>query len=208
MLLRDHVTDQKPSHLPYHSAYGHQAWQNGDILEGFLPLSFMNLSSRGPKWCITAVPIAFKLSRMMSYLEGLIPIESHDPSITWFCIIPKQTKTVIYLLPQCLWPPNFVGWWLILRSFFPYDHMAKSRRLARSRGKLKTYLHYQNVYGHLTWQGVDIQWRAPTHNITGSFNHVFLWGRVTDSMLYLHLHHTNRHQTCQGGDFTVRELHS
>ena len=28
-----------------------------------------------------------------------------------------------------------------------------------------SYLHYHNVYGHQTWQGGDLPWGAPTHEI-------------------------------------------
>ena len=33
--------------------------------------------------CIARVPMATKLSSMMTYLDGLLPIKSHYVSITW-----------------------------------------------------------------------------------------------------------------------------
>ena len=43
----------------------------------------------------TTVPIATKLARMVTYLEGLLPIKSRDTLITWSCKITWQTKTII-----------------------------------------------------------------------------------------------------------------
>ena len=40
------------------------------------------------------------------------------------------------------------------------------------------YLYYYNTYDHETWQGGDIPWRAPTHKVTWSLNHVALQGDV------------------------------
>ena len=36
---------------------------------------------------ITRVPMATKLGRMMTSLDGLLPIMSHDPLIKWSCEI-------------------------------------------------------------------------------------------------------------------------
>ena len=35
-----------------------------------------------------------KLSRMVTYLEGLLPIELLNPLVMWFCKITWQTKTI------------------------------------------------------------------------------------------------------------------
>ena len=50
----------------------------------------------------TRVPMATKLGRMITYLDGLLPIKSHDPLITCSC-------KIISPIPQCLWPPNLAG---------------------------------------------------------------------------------------------------
>ena len=34
----------------------------------------------------------------------------HDLLITWSFEIMWQTKTIISLLPECLWPPDLAGW--------------------------------------------------------------------------------------------------
>ena len=31
----------------------------------------------------------------------------------------EKTKEILFSPPQCLWPPNLVGWWLTLRNSFP-----------------------------------------------------------------------------------------
>ena len=45
----------------------------------------------------TRVPMATKLGRMLAYLDGLLPIKSHDPLIKWSCEIPWQTKAILSL---------------------------------------------------------------------------------------------------------------
>ena len=52
------------------------------------------------------MPIATKLDRMVTYLDKLLSITLHDPSIAWSCEIPWQPKIVRSQLPQYLWPPN------------------------------------------------------------------------------------------------------
>ena len=46
------------------------------------------------------MPIATKLGRVVTYHEGLPPIKSHDPLITWSCKITWQTKFIITPLPK------------------------------------------------------------------------------------------------------------
>ena len=41
-------------------------------------------------------------TRMVTYLDGVLPIKSLDPLITWACKITQQTKTIIYPSTQCL----------------------------------------------------------------------------------------------------------
>ena len=35
----------------------------------------------------TTVPMTTKLDRMVAYLDGLLPIKSHDPLLAWSCEI-------------------------------------------------------------------------------------------------------------------------
>ena len=97
------------------------------------------------------------------------PFDYASSDIAW------QSKTIISPLQQCLWQPNFVGWWLILRGSYLCYSTLWSHGLARSRDKMKPfYLYYHNVYGHQTRQGCDLPWRTPTHKGTSSFDHVVL----------------------------------
>ena len=52
--------------------------------------------------------IATRLGRMMTYLERLMPITSHDDIIVWPWEIKGETKIIISPLPRCLLPPNLV----------------------------------------------------------------------------------------------------
>ena len=93
-----------------------------------------------------------KFGRMITYNKGLPPINLCDPFISWSCKIMWQIKTIISPLPQRLWLPKFVRWWLTLSNSHPYSLTTLySRGLARSRGKLNPlFLHYH--YSHQTCQ--------------------------------------------------------
>ena len=47
-----------------------------------------------------------KLGRTVAHFHGLLPIQSQDPLIVWFCNIMWQNKIVTSGLPQRSWPPN------------------------------------------------------------------------------------------------------
>ena len=44
-----------------------------------------------------------KCVKMMTYLEWIQPLKSHDHIITWSCKLMWQTKIITYLLTKCLW---------------------------------------------------------------------------------------------------------
>ena len=67
----------------------------------------------------TTVPMATKLDRMVTYLDGLLHIKLHDRLIRWSCDITWQSK-VVSPLPQCLWPPNLTRLGLTMRCFYPW----------------------------------------------------------------------------------------
>ena len=70
-----------------------------------------------------------KRGKMLSYLDELLPVKSHDPK-----------KSL---------PGNLASWWLAMMGFHPCYSSFWSCSLARSRDKLKPlYLHYNNIYGH------------------------------------------------------------
>ena len=86
----------------------------------------------------TRVTLTTKLGRMVSYLNGLLPIKSYEFLITWSCETTWKTKTIISIIPQCLWPPNLAGWWVTLTGYYLKSYSTLwSLGLARSRDKLK-----------------------------------------------------------------------
>ena len=54
--------------------------------------------------------MATKCGRTITYLEWLIPTNSHDHIITWSCKIMWQTKILIYPSTQCLWLSILAEW--------------------------------------------------------------------------------------------------
>ena len=101
--------------------------------------------------------MATKLDRIVTYLDGILPIKSHDSFITWSWEIMLQTKTTISPIPQCLWPPNLVGRWLTLsgshpQSYLNIDHLVLLNQVTN----WKHYIfHYCIAYDHQTWQSCD-----------------------------------------------------
>ena len=47
---------------------------------------------------------------MVTYLEGLPPIDSHDPLNMWSCEVTWQVKYIISQLAENPWIPNW-AWW-------------------------------------------------------------------------------------------------
>lgn len=50
------------------------------------------------------MPMATKLGRDVTYHGNHPPIKSHDHLILRSCKTTGVTKTIIFPLPQCLWP--------------------------------------------------------------------------------------------------------
>ena len=68
------------------------------------------------------MPMVTKLDRVVTYLEGVLLIKSHDSFnqvVLWDHI--KNIKNVIPPLLQCLWSPNEAEWFYTMRSFFPQN---------------------------------------------------------------------------------------
>ena len=101
-----------------------------------------------------------------------LPIKSNDPLNKKSCEIMWQTKTIISSLPQCPWPPNLGGWWLTFRSSYPSCYSTLwSCSLARLCNRLRLlYLHYHNVHGSKTWQGVWLTMRG-----SHPWSYIALW---------------------------------
>ena len=75
--------------------------------------------------------MATKLGRIVTYLDKLLLIKSHDLLVTWSfeishihiitcsCDIAWKTKIVIYLVTQYLWLSILAGWGYTMSSFLP-----------------------------------------------------------------------------------------
>ena len=105
----------------------------------------------------TAMPLATKLGRMLTYLEEFLLIRSDYPLIAWSCEITCQIKSFISPLPQCLWPPNFAGCDIqsgapIHKVAWPFYHVVYL--------KLCNKLHYSKAYYCQTLKGGDSLWGA------------------------------------------------
>ena len=99
----------KPLYFHYQSAYGYQTWQDGKlpwwarVFKVTFPFAHVILWDHLINWnhyiSTTTVPMATKLDRMVTYLNGLVPVKSHSHLITWFCKITWQTKIIKSSLP-------------------------------------------------------------------------------------------------------------
>ena len=105
------------------------------------------------------VSMATMLGRMLTYLELLPTIRLLDPLVTCSCKITWLTKPIISSLPQCLWPPNLLGWRLRLRGSYHTVTWLLIWSLIRSHDSLKNlYLHFHfhrltaTKLGLVTWQ--------------------------------------------------------
>ena len=85
-------------------------------------------------------PMTTIFGRMVTYLNGLLPINSHDPLITWPCEITWQTKTIISQLPQCQCPPNLTRWWLT--RWAPTHNVTRLFGLVVFRDHMTNWNHY------------------------------------------------------------------
>ena len=65
----------------------------------------------------TTMLVTTRLGRVGIYIEEFPSINLHNPLITWSCKITWNTRYVISLLQQGLWPLNFLRWWNTIRTF-------------------------------------------------------------------------------------------
>ena len=132
-----------------------------------------------------------------------------------------------FKLPEYIWPPNLVGWWLPWGT--PTHRVTRpiwSGGLVRSRDKLKPlYLHYHSAFVHQSWQDGDLPWRNATHKVSWPYNatwslgplyhvpwyiiyhymyhYILYYARSCDKLklLYLYYHNPHGHQAWYGGDW-------
>ena len=82
-----------------------------------------------------------RISRVVIYHKGLIPIKSHDPLITWSCEITWQTKIIITQLTE----------WFMVTKLCSMGTYLDGFLTIKSHDPLITkqlYLHYNSAYGH------------------------------------------------------------
>ena len=133
---------------------------------------------------ITTVPMTTKHGSMETYLDGLLPIKAHDMLIMCSCNLTWHIKTIIYPIPQCLSPLN-ITWWLTLSSSYLWSYSAlfasSCKITEQTRAIISPFLLPLVFLPFLlTWLGGDIQWRAHIRKVTWPFNHVVLWGHMTN----------------------------
>ena len=92
----------------------------------------------------------------MTYFEGLLPIKSHEPLITWFCGITWQTKSIIYYHNSTMTMTVKLG------RMVTYCEV---RTHKVTWPFLKRYLHSCNASEDLVMNGVRSLASVPTHAI-------------------------------------------
>ena len=147
--------------------------------------------------------MATRLSRMVTYLDGLQPVKSLDPLISCSCGIMWQTITFYIFSPTVLMATkhrmvtNPEGLLLIMLL-----DVLLACGCAWSCDKLKLLcLNYHNVYGHQTWQGCDLPKRSAFQKVTMTLC-VLNLARSRDKLkpLDLHYHNAYDHKTWHDGD--------
>ena len=88
----------------------------------------------------TRVIMTAKHGRMVTYFKRLLAIKSFYALITWSWKIMWQTKTIIPPQPQCLWPPNLLGWWCNLVLSKLIKNRIKNHFIAITRVPMATKL--------------------------------------------------------------------
>ena len=88
-------------------------------LDGLLPIKFhypfltwsCDITRQADYYISTiTVPLTTKLGRMVIYLKGLLTIKLHEVLVMWSCKVIWQTKIIMSVRSDCLWPPNLAGW--------------------------------------------------------------------------------------------------
>ena len=133
--------------------------------------------------------MATKLGRMVTYIDGLTPINLHQPLITWSWGITCKLKSLYLYCHRAYdhrtWQAGYLPLGVSTHNVIP------PLSLARSRNKLKPlYLHYHNIYGHKTRQCDELLWLPFTHKFKWPYNHLVLWDHMTNKK-YCILHYRN-----------------
>ena len=140
----------KKLYLHFYDTYSNQIWLGAGSLALEININSEFKRTRGillfnhekHHIFITTVPMVTKFSTMVIYHDGLLIIKSHNAFKTRSCRITWQQ--------ECLWPPNLLGWWFILKSSYPQSYQNLCLHdLVSSCDKLKPlYLLYCSAYDH------------------------------------------------------------
>ena len=133
--------------------------------------------------------MATKLGKMVTYIDGLTPINLHQPLITWSWGITCKLKSLYLYCHRAYdhrtWQAGYLPLGVSTHNVIP------PLSLARSRNKLKPlYLHYHNIYGHKTRQCDELLWLPFTHKVKWPYNDLVLWDHMTNKK-YCVLHYRN-----------------
>ena len=120
----------------------------------------------------TRVAMANKIGRMVTYLDGFLPIKLDDPPNLAGCWLTLRGSYPSYStlrsrglsrsrdklkplspLPQYLWPSNLAELWLTFSGSYPYYYTFWLRGL-KFVWQTKTYLHCHDAYDHRNLVGV------------------------------------------------------
>ena len=95
--------------LHYHNVFGNQTWQGDDlpsmgrthkVIWHFNDVVFSDHVSNWNRY--TSCPtmhMSTTFGRILSFLEGILPIKSYYPSIAWSCCIMWHIIFIIYQFP-------------------------------------------------------------------------------------------------------------
>ena len=114
----------------------------------------------------TSMPMATKLSKLVTYYKSVSTRKSHDLSITWSCKVTWQTKNITSPLPQCLWPQQTLQQ--------DCDIQWGSTSINVSFDPLITLSCNINRSCNITWQSGCLESGASTNTATWPFDIVIL----------------------------------
>ena len=147
-LFKGSLEKVKALYLQYHKSSFHQTCPSGGLqweaptYKVTWPFYYAVLRDNMTNWkpyiSTTTMPMATKLHRKVKYLQGLLPITSHDP---WSCGFSWITT-----MPQYPWSSKLAGWWLTMKD----SHVL---------------FHCHNASEDLVMNGVQLQAHVPTHAI-------------------------------------------
>ena len=190
----------KSLYLHYHNNYGPQIRQHGNLplwaptqnfTWSFNHVAFWDdVTNHNCYNLTTTVPLATKLDRMVIYLEGLLIlfIKPFNALITWSYKVTRQTKIIIFPLPEIQWRPNLqddnLPWWA-----------ATNKDTRPSCDKLNRYICNVTVFiaNKFSRMASFLKWLLPIKYMTLWLSNV-VRSRAKLKPLYLHYYNVYGHQ--------------